>query len=82
MATGTSNTPPPKQELSQTGKLPSSVDEITVSWIQKALGPSIHLAKVCKVLYGTATKVLVDLSYDKGKATTSSDGAASGHQWP
>ena len=46
--------------------LPLTVDEVTPRWLSDALGADVDRAEVKGVIWGTATKVLLDVAYTAG----------------
>jgi hypothetical protein len=46
--------------------LPLSVDEVTAGWLSDALGVAVDRAEITGVVWGTATKVLLELTYKSG----------------
>ncbi|KAF9886971.1 hypothetical protein FE257_010712 [Aspergillus nanangensis] len=51
------------ESLDCLSQLPQSINEVSTAWIQSVLSSDIQEAKVCKVIEGTATKLLLDIVY-------------------
>ncbi|KAI1339652.1 kinase-like domain-containing protein [Xylariaceae sp. FL0016] len=70
MSTVTAASFRPRGGLNSSEALPVLPDQITAEWCSAALGRPVRSVSIVNELHGTASKILVELTYENGDAAT------------